>query len=192
MSAAGWATIVAALIAFTGVGVGVLINQHANRVERRTKVYAESLRALRDYRELPYLIWRRANSTPDTVAELGRTQSSTLSNVRFYLNWFEIESPVVARAYRLLYELLKQNYHINKSYAWNHALVKQTKKDFGQNPAGFAELPDDAPEVILCVEAMRQDIRLHVRRAVRKGLLQELATRERDHEARDLRTRRKV
>ena len=63
MTAAGWATIAGALIALSGVGVGLLVNQRAARAERRTRVFAEAMRAARDHREFPYLVWRRATTT---------------------------------------------------------------------------------------------------------------------------------
>ena len=172
MTAAGWATIAGALIALTGVGVGLLVDQRAAGAERRTRVFAEAMRAARDYREFPYLVWRRANNDMTTVEALGKTQSATLSNLRFHLNWLELEDPHVATAYRLLYQRMKQSVPDNRRAAWREPLLSD-KRRLDRNPEHFSR-SEDQVEVHLCRELMKANLH-QGKRSQRRALLAELA-----------------
>jgi hypothetical protein len=56
MDAGSWAAISAGIVAGAGALVGFLGSQLANRRERKSKVYAEALAAIKEYEELPYRI----------------------------------------------------------------------------------------------------------------------------------------
>jgi hypothetical protein len=80
--------IIAGLVALTGY----LLNQFANRRERKSKVYAEALEAIREYQELPYKIRRRPDSSGTTRAALGDKTGEVVSRLWFYRAWLQTDS----------------------------------------------------------------------------------------------------
>ena len=91
----------AALVAAISAAMGYLANQLAQRHERRSKSHAEARRAVRRVQEVPSWIWRRADTSPQTVERLGLLQSEAWSEVRFDQQWISIESRSVGESTRI-------------------------------------------------------------------------------------------
>ena len=99
MEGSAWGALLAAIIAGSVALFGYSLTQVSNRWERKRKVYAEALSAVREYEELPYRIRRRPSSDDETRARLGDQISEAYIKLRFYLAWLEIDSVVVGTAY---------------------------------------------------------------------------------------------
>ena len=144
-------TVVAATIASLVALVGYLGSQRIQRVERRAQLFADAMRAVDQVHELPFLIWRRADTSEETVQRLGRLQSELLQNARYYVNLLRIEAPYVASAFYLLAVRARRQTHVNRVVAWEDPLTGTGRRVSDQPP--FRQ--DVGPEVQLCVDAMR-------------------------------------
>jgi hypothetical protein len=144
-------TIAAATIAALVAVTGFLVAQGAQRRERRHRVFADALAAVRDAQDLPYLVWRRADTTPATVEQLGRIQSEILGRVRFYELLLAIEEPRVARAYQLLQLRTRQQAADHRDLAWQSPLVGSDAPVWSTPDFVW----DNGPEFTLCTDAMR-------------------------------------
>src|SRR3954447_13951203 len=108
------AVIATVLVALTGHWV----TQHANRRERRSKVYAEALEALARYQELPYRILRRENDSGSTRAEMSRAVSDAQASLEYYRTLLRVESPEVGSAYARLVATTKREGGPFRDEAW--------------------------------------------------------------------------
>ena len=120
---AGFATVLTGIIAGLVALTGYLLNQSANRRERKSKVFAEALEAIRDYQELPYKIRRRPDSDGGTRAELGRHTGDVVSKLWYYRAWLETESPLVSIAYRDLMAETKRYGGLYRAAAWSEPII---------------------------------------------------------------------
>jgi hypothetical protein len=148
------ATIFAAGLASAVALVGYLGSQRIQRVERRAQLFAQAIRAVDQLQELPYLIWRRSDSTPETVQRLGERQSDLLQDVRYFVNLLQIENLEVAKVYHLLARRVRRQMHANRRIAWEDPLIGSGRQ--------LAEWPpfqiDIGPELQLCIDSMRAGI----------------------------------
>jgi hypothetical protein len=116
-------TVLAAAIASVVALIGYLGSQRIQHVERRAQIFAQAMRAVDQVHELPYLIWRRSDSSPETVRRLGERQSILLEDVRYYVNLLRIENPRVAKVYYLLAVRVRRQTHVNRRIAWEDPLI---------------------------------------------------------------------
>jgi len=134
-SAAGWTwaqtvALLAGVIAVAGALVSAALtyhlNQRATRRERQANVFAEALRVIEDYAELPYRI-RRRSGTPESRHELTEQISQIQSRIAFHQAWLAIEAPSVAVPYQNLVRAAKAQTGRQMTQAWNEPA---TTKDF--------------------------------------------------------------
>jgi hypothetical protein len=142
--------IIAGLVALTGY----LLNQFANRRERKSKVYAEALEALREYQELPYKIRRRPDSNGTTRAALGDKTGDVVSRLWFYRAWLQTDSAEVGAAYRDLMTQTKQNGGLYRASAWSEPVL--TKDE--DAPLKDKYIYDNKPELALYLLAIRREL----------------------------------
>lgn len=125
--AAGWTwaqtvALLAGVIAVAGALVSAALtyhlNQRATRRERRANVFAEALRAIEDYAELPYRI-RRRTGTPESRHALTEQISQIQSRIAFHQAWLAIEAPIVADSYENLVRTAKRQAGKQMTQAWN-------------------------------------------------------------------------
>jgi hypothetical protein len=158
---AGWTwaqtvALLAGVVAVAGALVSVALtyhlNQRAARRERQVDVFAEALRAIEDYAELPYRI-RRRPGTPDARHELTEQISQIQSRIAFHQAWLSIEAPGAACSYDGLVRAAKTQAGTHMTQAWNEpATTKDSQVSLGvAYPRGKI---DDAREA--CVTAMRE------------------------------------
>ena len=159
------ATIAAAAIAALVAVAGYLTNQFAARRDRRISVYAEALRALRAYQEVPYRIAKRSRSDSEKREELGTLISESFAQVRFYLGWLQIHSPEVGEAYSLLVNKVTELTQIYRDDAWSRPLTATDSDMCGEMYPYHAETEE---ERVLCLAAMRADLKSFSRLRMRK------------------------
>jgi hypothetical protein len=109
------------------------------------------MQAVDHLQELPYLIWRRSDSSPENVQRLGEQQSALIQEVRYFVNLLRIENHEVATVYHLLARRVRRQMHANRRIAWEDPLIGSGRK--------LAEYPpfqiDIGPELQLCIDSMR-------------------------------------
>jgi hypothetical protein len=149
-----WAPLLTGIIASIVALVGFLLNQIANRRERKSKVYAEAITTLKEYTELPYRIRRRAASDGKTRAVLGDEISNVLSRVGLYLCWLQIDSCEVGLAYRYLMDQTKRYGAEYRAMAWAAPIMKSDAE-----AALMSEyIVDNDPELENCLKVMRREL----------------------------------
>lgn len=154
MDTASSVALVTAVIAGFVALIGYFLSQATNRRERKSKVYAEALLALRQYQELPFKIRRRSSSDSATREALGREWSEVLSNLIFYLGWLQIESPVVGRAYDDLFEQTRKSGKTYWTMAWKQKVFERDEQMTDDLHFKY----DNQPEINLCLKAMRREL----------------------------------
>lgn len=149
-----WGTLLAAAIAAMVAVFGYMLNQEANRKDRKTRFYAEALRAIKELEEMPYRIAKRKDSSPETRASLGREVNDIFINVSFYLAWLGIDSPLVGRAYELLAARAIQCGEQQRKHAWKSS-VRTNDDDFelGEFYSYATE-----HELSICTTVMRREL----------------------------------
>jgi hypothetical protein len=164
-------TITAAGIAALVATGGYLLGQQAARAERRSRVYAEALRAVRDLEAVPYAIWRRGDDSPEAVRALGALQAERFAAVHYYSQLLAIETPWIGEIYYQLQRRVRRQTSTNVRTAW------QDRRPAGQLWADTSFTDDTAPELQLCLEAMQADVawRGQVRRRALRRRLRTLA-----------------
>ncbi|MFC9436161.1 hypothetical protein [Nocardia sp. NPDC057030] len=167
MNAAAIVGIITAIIAASAALAGYVINQLAARREQRIKTYAEALRTIRQYQEIPYRVARRTDSTAATRTKLDTQHGEIMSAVGFHLGWLELESPTTAAAYRALWERSRIFGRVHRKWAWRQPLVSADAEMAITLPIRY----EIKPELAICVRAMRADSHFfgwRARRAVRR------------------------
>jgi hypothetical protein len=151
MGVNSWIALLTAIIAGAVALTGYLLNQLANRRERKSKVFAEALGMIYEYQELPYRIRRRAASDPGTRAVLGGLTSDVMTKLGFYLAWLHMESPEVGGAYRLLLDRVRLFGGRFRNEAWKSPLIADD-----QEMPSTEYLYDDLHDArMLCISIMR-------------------------------------
>ncbi|MEV0343846.1 hypothetical protein AB0H49_33025 [Nocardia sp. NPDC050713] len=104
MNATAIVGVLTAIIAASVALIGYVINQMTARRERRAKAYAEALRTIRQYQEIPYRVVRRLDSSAETRTRLDDQHGEIMSSIGFHIGWLRLESPDTAAAYEALWE----------------------------------------------------------------------------------------
>jgi hypothetical protein len=154
MDAGSLAGLLTGIIAGLVALIGYLLNQLANRRERKSKVYAEALEAIREYQELPYKIRRRPDSEGATRAALGDKTGDVVSKLWFYRAWLQTDSAEVGDAYRDLMAQTKRNGGIYRSTAWSEPVLM--KDEDAQLKDKYVY--DNKPELTLYLFAIRREL----------------------------------
>jgi hypothetical protein len=152
MQGDSWVVLITGTVAGLVALVGYLLNQLANRRERKSKVYAEALEAVQEYAELPFRIRRRPSSDGVTRAELGGRISDIHAKLAFYGSWLYVDSVVVGMAYRYLVSQTAGRRYWSK--AWAKPVLTQ---DVEASLVGQYRI-DNQPEMDLCLKAMRCEL----------------------------------
>ena len=146
-------SVVAASIAALVATGGYLLAQRAARRERKSRVYAEALRALRDLESLPWTIWRRGDDSPEAVRQLGALQSERFAAAHYYSQLLAIETPWIGEIYYQLQRRVRRQTSNNSRTAW-----LDSPRGTGPLWAAPSFLDDTAPELRLCLQAMQADV----------------------------------
>jgi hypothetical protein len=153
MDATLWAAIVAAGATVGGIG----LSRATDRRERRAKIYADALAALRRWSEVPYAILRRPASDAETRAALGKEISDSVSAVAYHVSLLRLESKPLGEAYSLLWRQLRTNRSPDCALAWALPVIA-SDADMAASPP--FQRDDADPEWELCLLAMRRELAL--------------------------------
>jgi hypothetical protein len=97
-----WIPVIVGLIAAITALIGYLVNGRLNRINDKTKFYAEALTAVEHYKQLPYTLYRLHDSTPETRAQLATMIGEIQESLSFHTKWLELGAPEVGAAYKEL------------------------------------------------------------------------------------------
>ena len=149
------------------------------RRERRAKVYAEALAAMRRFQEVPYKVWRRPASDAKTRAEIGQEHSDATAGVAYHQVLLRMDSEVVGAAYWDLWSQVRVTRKANRVLAWKSPVITSDEA-MAENPP--FERDDADVELELCLLAMRREMSLLgplLRRDTRRRLQYQRAVRGR-------------
>lgn len=120
------AALVAALVAAAVAVVGYRRQQQQHRRDRRAIMFAEALRAVEDYLEVPYRVRRRDGSHQARMAVTDHI-SDIQSRISFHTGWLDIHaSPQVRDAYTRYVAAAKQEAGPQVTAAWK---ARPTRRD---------------------------------------------------------------
>lgn len=161
------ATIVAAVL---GAAIAALVvvwgyrhQQNEQRREQRVTIYAEALRAVEDYLEMPYLIARRDGSHQARMHLVERV-SDIQSRIAFHRAWLSIHAPAsVCAAYANFVQAARNEAGGDMTRLWKS---KPTRRD-AKVPLGvqFARPASSAARNVV-TQAMSGDIKARKRHRV--------------------------
>jgi hypothetical protein len=149
-------TIIAALVAAVVATFGYVITARVKLLEERRKTYAAALAAVCDYRELPYRIRRRPDSSAATRATLGVIISDVQRDLDFHDQLLELDSPKLGIAYRALVEKSRRIGKPHRDEAW--AQPPANKDEAMSFPEWYRYEDDDQWD--FCRQRMREQLRM--------------------------------
>ena len=155
MSGESWVALTTGIIAALVGIVGFLLNQVANRRERKSKIYAEALEAVQEYAELPFRVRRRASEDGPTRAALGDRISDLHAKLTFYRRWLQIDSDEVSSAYEDFVDKTTTACRGYWSAAWKEPILTEDKQAPLMDARYVAKFDD---ELKLCLSAMRHEL----------------------------------
>jgi hypothetical protein len=152
---AEWAPIATTILTGLFVILGYLLNQRSSRRERKAEFFADALRAVKEFEELPYRILRRSDSTPQTREHVGTEIDDCFTKLSFYQTWLFLDSPRVGDAYQQLASKCYSSGEPHRADAWSRAPVASDAE---------AHLADDyvfgaGVEWANCIRVMRRELR---------------------------------
>jgi hypothetical protein len=170
-----WIPLIVAVIAATAALTGYFINARSTRLNEKARYYAEALTALERYKQLPYAIYRRHDSTAQTRAELAILIGDAQAAVSFHRRWLDLDSPTVGKAYKCLDDKARE---VNRKYR-EKAFQTEPRTDLNIEDLGTSiDFPyDSESETDLCIRAMRQELKLIPRHWVRRRIASEVSAR---------------
>lgn len=135
-----------------------LYQNHDQAKERRRKLYAEAFTACMEYKEFPYVIYRRGKSDPEAErlrisTELRHVQKS----ISYHHAWIKTESTGVSIAYDELVTRTRQVAGKEMSKAWD---TKPIKSDHEMNVGNKIDWQDLSAFEDAFIEAARKELGL--------------------------------
>ena len=156
-----WIPIIVALIAAATALIGYLVNGRLNRISDKMKSYAEALAAVEHYRQLPYMIYRLHDSTPETRAQLAKMIGEAQESLSFHRRWLDLGSPAVSAAYNKMVDKIRKDNNIYRQQALD-APPPSTDGDLEKFRDEF--LTNTHDESRECLRAMRNELEFPRRR----------------------------
>jgi len=156
MGAKGWLPLVVGLLASAIALLGYLMNQAASRRERKAKLFAEALEAVKALEEMPFRIARRPASDGPTRAAIGGQLSDLFVRLGFYRAWTQIEAPRVGEAYVILLDQTQREVRPLRKAAWAADLLGVDAEAYLD---GTYPVLDNKREWSLCLAIMQMELR---------------------------------
>lgn len=136
-----------AFIAAAVAVLGYVVNQQWKRRDRKAEMYAQALKAVRTYDELPFRIVRRRAADAETRERYGSLVSDSFIELGFYRAWLLIDSREVGDAYSILLNKTHSECRPNRQAAWATPAVKED----AEAHLGGKFIFNNKPEWSLCV-----------------------------------------
>lgn len=151
------------LVSATGVAVAAAVaiigyiwnSASARRIERATR-YAEALREVERYRQLPSVFYRRHDGSVPVRAELSQMLSEVQVGIAFHRRWLNLESPRVGVTYGRLVDKIRER---NSQFRKDALSQPQTTNDLDIE-LGDRYKYDESAELEACLRAMRRELAL--------------------------------
>lgn len=164
MAASASGTNVTTAVALVGIMVTAVVAVygyvHSSRSARRERVareFAEALKAIGDYQDLPFRTRRRAGSDAATRAAIADRVADIHSRIDFSSAWLHVMTPSVATVFDELVTVVRREASPHVKSAWTEAPITT---DDGMN-LGLGALytyPETNALKARCVEAMRRHL----------------------------------
>jgi hypothetical protein len=156
-----WIPVIVALIAAVTALIGYMVNGRLNRISDKMKAYAEALAAVEHYRQLPYMIYRLHDSTPETRSQLAKMIGEAQESLSFHRRWLDLGSPAVGSAYNALVYKVRENNFRYRQQAWE-ADPPSTDRELEKHRDEW--LTNTKDETDKCLIAMRNELKFTRRR----------------------------
>ena len=150
-----WPPVLAAAFAAAAALAGYWLTYVSKRSENKAETYAKALAAVEAYKQLPYRICRRGESTPEVRGSLGKAIGDVQQDLAFYRRFLRLDSVAVGLAYDALVDKVYASGRDFRAKAWGMPPAP-TDKDMDIS-AAFDY--DDSFEQRACLLAMRKELR---------------------------------
>ncbi|MBW3569122.1 hypothetical protein KY385_03280 [Candidatus Parcubacteria bacterium] len=135
-----------------------LYKDFKKRQDRRRKLYAEAFSACMEYKEFPFVIYRRGKSNPEAERiRISENLREVQKRISYYQAWIRTESSSVSEVYNKLITRLREIPGKKMNKAWK---AKPTERDDQMNittPIDWKDLKDFEDQYI---NAVRNELRL--------------------------------
>lgn len=149
----------AAIVAAAAALVGYWLTYVSKRSDSKAETYARALAAVEAYKQLPYRICRRAESTPQVRGNLGSVIGDVQQDLAFYRRFLRLDSEAVGLAYDALVDKVYESGGDFRAEAWR---TPPAPEDKDMNISGAFDYKDDF-EQRTCLLAMRRELRKRFR-----------------------------
>jgi hypothetical protein len=113
-----WPPVMAAAVAAAAALTGYWLTYVSKRSESKAESYAKALAAVEAYKQLPYRICRRGESTPEVRGNLGKAIGDVQQDIAFYRRFLQLDSEAVGLAYDALVDKVFANGSGFRAEAW--------------------------------------------------------------------------
>jgi hypothetical protein len=155
-----WIPVIVAVIAAVTALTGYLVNGRLNRINEKTRAYAEALAAVEHYKLLPHTIYRLHDSTVETRAQLAKMIVETQESLAFHRRWLDLDSPAVGAAYNKLVDKIRET---NSTYRQEAFDAPPPSSDGEMESYKGKFYTHSEAERAECMLAMRRELRLFSR-----------------------------
>lgn len=150
-----WPPVLAAAVAAVAALAGYWLTYVSKRSESKAETYAKALAAVEAYKQLPYRICRRGESTAEVRGNLGKAIGDVQQDLAFYRRFLRLDSEAVGLAYDALVDKVYANGHEFRTTAWCMSPAAEDKDMDILTPFNYK----DAFEQRACLLAMRNELR---------------------------------
>jgi len=149
------ATVLAAAVAAAAALAGYWLTYVSKQSESKAETYARALAAVEAYKQLPYRICRRGDSTPDVRGELGKIIGDVQQDLAFYRRFLRLDSEAVGLAYDALVDKVYASGRGFRAQAWQRSPASEDNEMDISTAFNY----NDAFEQQACLHAMRRELR---------------------------------
>jgi hypothetical protein len=154
-----WPPVLAAAVAAAAALVGYWLTYVSKQRASKTEIYAKALATVEAYKQLPYRIRRRAESSSAVRRELGKAISDVQQDIAFYRRFLRLDSVAVGIAFDDLVDKVYEHGSEFRAQAWKvPPAAADEEMDF---ETAFDYEDDD--EQRQCLLAMRKELRTRLR-----------------------------
>jgi hypothetical protein len=147
--------LLAAVVAAAAALVGYWLTYVSKRSDSKAETYAKALAAVEAYKQLPYRICRRAESTPDVRGSMGKVIGDVQQDLAFYRLFLRLDSETVGLAFDALVDKVYASGGEFRAKAWR---TPPAPEDKDMNISAAFDY-NDAFEQRACLLAMQKQLR---------------------------------
>lgn len=130
-----------------------LYTDHMKRKERRRKLYAEAFAVCMEYKEFPYVIYRRGKKDPEAERiRISEALRDVQKRLAYYQAWLKTESSYISKAYDELIKQLRELPGKEMKKAWRTKPITKDEQMIIENPIDWSKLDEAAEAYIRAVD----------------------------------------